>query len=97
MPTTFEPNSRSGTSGEDRCHAARLLGAAAPELFAHRLRPAPHLHDLDAAGADLAQRELALDPGLIEQRERAVHRGGRGGMSEAVGDDAAASASRRRE
>ena len=71
-----------------RDHARhRLLRAAALELVADRLRPAPHLLDLDAPGAQLAQRELALDAGLVEELQRAVDRRRRSGVAEAVGDE----------
>ena len=44
------------------CAIAALLRSELPELLAHRLRPPPHLHVLDAPGAQLAHRELASIP-----------------------------------
>src|SRR3954452_1219385 len=44
-----------------------LLRADAPELLAHGLRPAPHLDDLRAPGARVADPELALDPRVVEE------------------------------
>ena len=54
--------------------ASRLLSAEFPELFADGFRSAPHLHGLDAACARLAQRQLAVEPGVVEQLQRGVHR-----------------------
>ena len=45
-----------------------LLRPQAAELLPHRLRAAPHLGRLDAAGAVVAQLQLAADAGLVEQR-----------------------------
>ena len=67
--------------------AADLLRADAAELLPHRLAAAPHLHGLDAPGAQLAQHQLAGDPGVVEQLERAVRRRRRGGVPELVGDE----------
>ena len=60
----------------NECDRARhgLLRPAAPELLAHRLGPAPHLHHLGATGPDLADRELALDPRVVEQLEPQLDR-----------------------
>src|SRR5688500_1090721 len=72
-PCSLEPNRRSGQSSATRAMPGDLLRAAAVELLAHRLRPAPHLHDLDPARARLAQHELALDALVVEERERSAH------------------------
>ena len=69
-----------------RARAPSLLGAQAAELLARRLRAAPHLHDLDAAAAHLAHRQLALDARFVEQPQRAVHGRRGGGVPEAVRD-----------
>ena len=50
-----------------RVTPSALLSPDAPELLAHGLRPAPHLHGLHAALAQLAQDQLAGDPGVVEQ------------------------------
>src|ERR1700722_8784722 len=65
---------------------AALLGAQTRELFAHRVRTAPHLGDLDTSGALLAQRQLALDPGFVEQAQGTVRGWRRGRMSETMGN-----------
>ena len=84
-PCSFEPNSRSGQSSATRARAvASLLRAAARELLPHRLGAAPHLDHLDAAGASLAQRELALDPLVVQEPERAAHGLGGRGVAELV-------------
>ena len=64
-----------------------LLGAQATKLVAHRVRPAPHLCDLDPTLAQLAHRELALDPRVVEQAQRAVDRLRGGRVPEAMRDD----------
>src|SRR5437763_5420240 len=84
---TRDPNIRSGTSATTR--ATGLLRAKLAELLAHRLGAPPHRRDLRAAAADLAHGQLARDPGVVEQPQRAVHRGRRGGVAEAVGDEQA--------
>src|SRR5215210_781025 len=67
--------------------ATALLGADAPELLSHRFREAPQVHDLDPAGARVADAHLALDPRVVEQLQRPVH-GGRGRrVAEAVRDE----------
>src|ERR1700761_794216 len=74
-PTTFEPNSRSGINATTRAMLAQpgaLLGADPPELLADGLGPAPHRVDLDASAARLADRELAVALGLLDQTERRV-------------------------
>src|SRR5271168_535242 len=86
MPCTCEPNSRSGTSATTRA-TVRLLRAQATEVFAHRLRAAPPLRDLGPSLAQLAQDQLALDPGVVEQAERSVDGRRRGGVAEAVRDE----------
>src|SRR5258706_7182064 len=82
---TLEPNSRSGISAPTR--ATALLRPQAPELLARRLRPAPHLGDLDAPAAHLAHGHLAGDSGVVEELQRRVHRRHGGGVAEAVGDE----------
>ena len=57
MPSTLEPSSRSSKTATTRA----IYCAAGGELLAHRLRAAPHLDGLDAAAAQLAQRQLAGD------------------------------------
>ena len=71
---------------DDAGHRPALLGANPLELLTDRLGPAPHLHDLDAARADLADGQLALDSRVIEQRQRAVDRRRRRRMPETVRD-----------
>src|SRR5215204_2917574 len=85
MPSTLDPSSRSSKTATTR--ATALLRADAAELLPHRLGAAPHLGRLDAAGAPLAQDELALDAGVVEQLQRAVHGWRRGGVPELVGDE----------
>ncbi|CAA9480309.1 MAG: hypothetical protein AVDCRST_MAG30-759 [uncultured Solirubrobacteraceae bacterium] len=85
QPTTFEPSSRSSKRATTR--AIALLAAQPAELLADRLGPAPHLRDLDAARAQLAQRELAADALVVEELQRAVHRRGGGGVAELVRDE----------
>src|SRR4051794_16448163 len=53
-----------------------LLRSDAPELLPDRLGPPPHLDDLDAAGARVADPQLALDARVVEQLQRAVDRRG---------------------
>src|SRR5918997_4783457 len=98
-PWSFDPKSRSGQSratratatfGERAERAARAsvrssLRAALGEFLPDRLGPAPHLNDLHAPGARLAQRELALDTLGVEERERPAHRLRRGRVSELAG------------
>ena len=64
------------------------------ELFACGLRAAPHLHDLGAPVAQLAHGQLALDAGVVEQRERAVRGRAPRRRDRSGGRPAAASASR---
>src|SRR5207244_1102400 len=86
-PCTREPNSRSATSASTS--AIALLRPQAAEVLAYRLRPAPHLRHLDPSAARLAHDQLALDAGIVEQLQRAVHRGSGGGVTEAVRDEQA--------
>src|SRR5215207_408350 len=92
-PWSFEPKSRSGHSSATRAMISERtvrastrssLRAAAVELLTRRLGTAPHLHDLHAPGARLAQRELARDSLVVEQPKGAAHRLGRRGVSEGV-------------
>src|SRR5439155_13845899 len=87
VPSTCEPNSRSATSASTS--AIALLRPQAAKFLAHRLRPAPHLRHLDPSAARLAHDQLALDAGVVEQLQRAVHRGSGGGVTEAVRDEQA--------
>ena len=89
IPSTLEPSSRSSKTATTR---ATLLRADAAELLAHGLAAAPHLHGLHAPGAQLAQHELAADPGVVEQlaacraspaRRRRGRTGGRRGSASA--------------
>src|SRR5712692_895217 len=85
---TRDPNMRSGTSATTRATGSgSLLRPELAELLAHRFGAPPHRGDLGASAADLAHRHLAGDPGVVEQREAAVHGGGGGGVAEAVGDE----------
>lgn len=60
--------------------------AALTELFAHALRPAPHLNYLGAAFTDLAQVELTGEPLLVEPPQHPEHRLRSRRLPEAVGD-----------
>jgi hypothetical protein len=60
------------------------LRPQARKLFAHGLRTSPHLRDLDAAGALLSQDHLTLYAGFVEQTQRSVRGGRRGGVAETV-------------
>src|SRR2546430_15665180 len=82
---TRDPNMRSGTSATTRATGLSLLRPELAELLAHRFGAPPHRGDLGAAAPDLAHRHLAGDPGVVEQREAAVHGGGGGGVAEAGG------------
>ena len=65
---------------------ATARGAA--ELLRAPTRGRPHIWvRLDAARAHLAEDELAVDAGVVEQLQRAVHGGRRRGVAEAVGDE----------
>ena len=62
-------------------HASHAVAYCARRRFplAHRLRTAPHLDDLHAPGARLAERQLAHDALGVQQRERAANGLRRGG------------------
>src|SRR3954453_11657566 len=83
--STRECSIRSGIRSATRATTDALLRADPPELLAHGLGPAPGLHDLGATGAHLAQRDLAVDAGVVEQRQRGVHGGRRRRVTEPVG------------
>ena len=68
-PDDVRAEQQVGDERDDARHAP-LLRAEPLELLAHRLGPAPHLRHLDPAGADLADRQLAVDPGVVEQLQR---------------------------
>src|SRR5256885_4869415 len=87
IDSTRDPNMRSGTSATTRAIAVPLLRPELAERLAHRFGAPPHRGDLGAAAADLAHRQLAGDPGVVEQREAAMHGGRGGGVAEAVGHE----------
>ena len=68
------------SSGVER--STGLLREQAAALAAHRLGPAPLGLDRGAADAHLAHGELAGDPGLVEQLQRAVDGRRRGRVAE---------------
>ena len=78
--------------GDARHHCERRLA----ELLAHALRPAPHLHDLGAALAHLATRQLAGDAFAVGSLQHALDRLGAAARGRSCGRPAAASASRLR-
>ena len=83
-----DPGAGACTRSPLRVHApaGRLLGVQLAQLVAQRLRAAPLRLDRDAALADLAQRQLARDPGVVQQAQRHVHGLDRGRVAEAVRD-----------
>ncbi len=80
-PLDFRSEQEVGAEERDARH---YCGPALAELLPDGLGPAPHLRHLDAARARLAHRQLADDPLLVEQLERAAHALGRGGVPELV-------------
>jgi diguanylate cyclase (GGDEF)-like protein len=64
----------------------RLERPTRAELASHRLRAAPHLHDLGPALVHVADDELTADALIIEELERPLHRLSGGRVTEAVGD-----------
>ena len=86
IPGAVHPSGTACTAPAGACTRLPLLGADLAQLVAQRLRAAPLRLDRDAALADLAQRQLALDPGVVEQAERHVHGLHRGRVAEAVRD-----------
>ena len=83
-PTTPEPNSRSGTKttarpgywARSRANSWRT-DSVRPHIWVTSTRPV----------RTLADGQLALDPGLVQQLQRRVDGRHGGGVSEAVGDD----------
>src|SRR5215217_3352863 len=67
IPSTLLPSSRSDATARTRATASER--AALAELFAHALRPTPHLHDLGAALAQLTHLHLAGDSFGVELRQ----------------------------
>jgi putative hydroxymethylpyrimidine transport system substrate-binding protein len=68
----------------DRAETAAQL--ATLNRAPHGFRAAPHLDHLGATLVPVADDHLALDPGLVEERQRPLHRLGGRGVTEAVGD-----------
>ena len=86
MPSTLEPSSRSSKTATTRAIYCARMRRNSWRTDSGR----PHIWDgLDAAGAQLAQRELAPDARVVEQVQRAVHGLRRGGVAEPVGDEQA--------
>src|SRR3954452_795347 len=86
MPMTFEPKRRSGTYATTRA-IGPLLAQEPPAGLAERLGSAPLRLGGRAADPRLAHGDLAGDPRLVEDLQRRVRRGRRGGVPESVGDD----------